>query len=76
MRKKGMLTGLLALLLAIVMLLCPAAAITYEPDFTPTSNAVYLENLDTGLVLSSAGLSGLTYQDHDRHTGAGKCKGS
>ena len=51
MRKKGMLTGLLALLLAIVMLLCPAAAITYEPDFTPTSNAVYLENLDTGLVL-------------------------
>ncbi len=28
MRKKGMLTGLLALLLAIVMLLCPAAAIT------------------------------------------------
>ena len=48
---KRLLSGLLALLMAAVMLFCPAAAITYEPDFTLTSKAVYLENLDTGLVL-------------------------
>ncbi len=52
MRKKNrILSGLLAFVLAAVMLFCPAAAISYEPDFTPTSKAVYLENLDTGLVL-------------------------
>lgn len=43
--------GLLSVLLAVFMLLCPAAAISYEPDFALTSDAVYLENLDTGLVL-------------------------
>lgn len=48
MRKGNrILSGLLALVMAAVMLLCPAAAISYEPDFTPTSKAVYLENLDT-----------------------------
>ena len=52
MRKGNrILSGLLALVIAAVMLLCPAAAISYEPDFTPTSKAVYLENLDTGLIL-------------------------
>ena len=52
MRKKNrILCGLLAFVLAAVMLFCPAAAISYEPDFTLTSKAVYLENLDTGLVL-------------------------
>ena len=52
MRKGNrILSGLLALVMAAVMLLCPAAAISYEPDFTPTSKAVYLENLDTGLIL-------------------------
>ena len=52
MRKKNrILSGLLAFVLAAVMLFCPAAAISYEPDFTLTSKAVYLENLDTGLVL-------------------------
>lgn len=49
--KKRILCGLLAFVLAAVMLFCPAAAISYEPDFTLTSKAVYLENLDTGLVL-------------------------
>ena len=49
--KKRTLCGLLAFVLAEVMLFCPAAAISYEPDFTLTSKAVYLENLDTGLVL-------------------------
>lgn len=52
MREKNrILCGLLAFVLAAVMLFCPAAAISYEPDFTLTSKAVYLENLDTGLVL-------------------------
>lgn len=52
MREKNrILSGLLAFVLAAVMLFCPAAAISYEPDFTLTSKAVYLENLDTGLVL-------------------------
>ena len=52
MRKGNrILSGLLALVMTAVMLLCPAAAISYEPDFTPTSKAVYLENLDTGLIL-------------------------
>ena len=52
MRKKNrILCGLLAFVLAAGMLFCPAAAISYEPDFTLTSKAVYLENLDTGLVL-------------------------
>lgn len=52
MRKKNrILCGLMAFVLAAVMLFCPAAAISYEPDFTLTSKAVYLENLDTGLVL-------------------------
>lgn len=52
MRKGNrILSGLLALVMAAVMLLCPAEAITYEPDFTPTSKVVYLENLDTGLIL-------------------------
>lgn len=52
MRKKNrILCGLLAFVLAAVMLFCPAAAISYEPDFTLISKAVYLENLDTGLVL-------------------------
>lgn len=52
MREKNRtLCGLLAFVLAAVMLFCPAAAISYEPDFTLTSKAVYLENLDTGLVL-------------------------
>lgn len=46
-----LLSGLLAFILAAVMLFSPAAAISYEPDFTVTSKAVYLENLDTGLVL-------------------------
>lgn len=49
--KKRILCGLMAFVLAAVMLFCPAAAISYEPDFTLTSKAVYLENLDTGLVL-------------------------
>ena len=49
--KNRILCGLLAFVLAAVMLFCPAAAISYEPDFTLTSKAVYLENLDTGLVL-------------------------
>lgn len=49
--KKRILCGLLAFVLAAVMLFCPAAAISYEPDFALTSKAVYLENLDTGLVL-------------------------
>lgn len=49
--KNRTLCGLLAFVLAAVMLFCPAAAISYEPDFTLTSKAVYLENLDTGLVL-------------------------
>ena len=49
--RKRILCGLLAFVLAAVMLFCPAAAISYEPDFTLTSKAVYLENLDTGLVL-------------------------
>ncbi len=49
--KTRILCGLLAFVLAAVMLFCPAAAISYEPDFTLTSKAVYLENLDTGLVL-------------------------
>ena len=36
MRKGNrILSGLLALVMAAVMLLCPAAAISYEPDFTP-----------------------------------------
>ena len=43
------LCGLLALLLAATLFCCPALA--YEPDFTVSSQAVYLENLDTGLVL-------------------------
>ena len=43
------LCGLLALLLAATLFCCPALA--YEPDFTVSSQAVYMENLDTGLVL-------------------------
>ena len=49
--RNRLLSGLLAFVLAAVMLFSPAAAISYEPDFTVTSEAVYLENLDTGLVL-------------------------
>lgn len=46
---------LLSLFLAAAIglsgLFCPAAAVTYEPDFDILSEAVYLENLDTGTVI-------------------------
>lgn len=46
----------LSLLVASAILFCtvlitPASALAYEPDFDVTSEAVYLENLDTGAVV-------------------------
>lgn len=49
MRK--LLSLFLAVAIAAAALLSPAAAVTYEPDFDILSEAVYLENLDTGTII-------------------------
>ena len=49
---KKIFCSLLALLtLSLTLLAAPAGAVTFTPPFEPNADAVYLVNLDTGIVV-------------------------